>query len=312
MSITQPRAICLMGPTASGKSQLALQMVEQFPCEIISVDSALIYRGMDIGTAKPEQAILEKIPHHLINILDPKESYSAGKFRVDAKRLMDDITARNKIPLLVGGTMLYFRVLQQGIATLPQADEKIRAILAERIQQEGIEALHGYLASVDPDAASRIHAHDSQRIQRALEVYLVTGNTLTSLQENTDANVGYDFFQLAIAPQDRTILHTRIAKRFELMLQLGFIDEVKRLYDRGDLSADLPSIRSVGYRQVWEYLAGQYTDDQMREKAIAATRQLAKRQLTWLRSWPNVHWFDSEAADLFEKVTRVLGSNNFC
>lgn len=292
--ITSPPIICLMGPTASGKTPLAVDIVQHFPCEIISVDSAMIYRDMDIGTAKPTPDILQIAPHRLINILDPSEAYSAGQFRQDALREIDDIIAHGKIPLLVGGTMLYFRVLQQGIAALPQADVTLRTAFQARIETEGLAALYAELERVDPEAASRIHQHDTQRIQRALEVFQLTGKTITHLQQAaTHPLSGYDIHYFAIAPTERKQLHERIALRFQHMLELGFIAEVQSLYQRGDLSADLPSIRSVGYRQAWSYLAGEISYETMCEQAIAATRQLAKRQLTWLRTWPQVTWFES-------------------
>ena len=303
MSQVKKSIICLMGPTASGKTPLAIKLVQQFPCEIISVDSAMIYRGMDIGTAKPDAETLRIAPHRLIDICDPAESYSAGRFREDVLREIDSILSAGKIPLLVGGTMLYFRVLLQGIAGLPRADETIRASLTARAQQEGWSALHAELALVDPAAAARIHANDAQRIQRALEVYQLTGKSISDHQQaDTAPLAGYDVLQLALMPVSRERLHQRIAERFHLMLEQGFIEEVKKLYGRGDLSAELPSIRSVGYRQVWDYLAGNIDEKVMQETAIAATRQLAKRQITWLRSWENCHFIDSEVPDLLASV----------
>lgn len=299
--------IFLMGPTASGKTSLAVDIVQHFPCEIISVDSAMVYREMDIGTAKPSPEMLKMAPHRLIDIVDPKEIYSAGQFRKDALREIEDIMAHGKIPLLVGGTMMYFRVLMQGLATLPQADSHLRAALQARADREGWEALHAMLERVDPIAAKRIHPRDSQRIQRALEVFQLTGKTITELQtEETNPLSQYPIHSIAIAPSDRSILHERIALRFQQMLKQGFVEEVKHLYERGDLSADLPSIRSVGYRQVWEYLAGQTHYAEMCDKAIAATRQLAKRQLTWLRTWKDVQWLTTDADDLFPRVTQIL------
>ncbi len=283
--------ICLMGPTASGKTALAVQLVQKFPFEIISVDSAMVYKGMDIGTAKPDADILKIAPHRLIDIADPATPYSAGQFRKDALREIEDIIARGKVPLLVGGTMMYFRVLQQGLATLPKADAAMREKLQAQAEQDGWEKLHAELAEIDPEAAQRISPNDSQRIQRALEVYQLTGKSISSLQtENTNPLSQYTVHNFALAPSDRSELHTRIALRFDQMLAAGFIDEVKTLYQRGDLSADLPSIRSVGYRQAWDSLEGKLTYDEMRERAIIATRQLAKRQLTWLRSWEEIKW----------------------
>jgi tRNA dimethylallyltransferase len=304
---TLPFIICLMGPTAAGKTPLAVQLVQQFPFEIVSVDSAMIYRGMDIGTAKPTSGVLKIAPHRLIDIRDPAEVYSAGQFREDALREIDDIIAHGKIPLLVGGTMMYFRVLQQGIARLPQADKKLRDALQLQADTEGWEALHAKLTVIDPDAAARIHTRDGQRIQRALEVFMLTGKTITAWHaEDTSPLSNYQVFNLAIAPTERASLHERIALRFWQMMEMGFMDEVRGLYQRGDLHPDLPSIRSVGYRQGWEHLSGHLTYEEMCEKTIAATRQLAKRQLTWLRSWPDVEWFDTHDANLFAQVSGWL------
>lgn len=299
--------ICLMGPTASGKTQLAVTLVQQFPFEIISVDSAMVYRGMDIGTAKPGHEVLSIAPHHLIDICDPGDAYSAAQFRSDALRLIQDITARGRIPLLVGGTMLYFRALQQGLAAMPSADSELRKALTAEGQAVGWDVLHARLQTIDPDAAARIHAHDSQRIQRALEVYQLSGKNITTWQreqDNTLAN--YTIHNLALAPNDRAILHARIAERFKQMLASGFIDEVRALYHRGDLTLDTPAMRSVGYRQVWQYLDGELSYDDMQERGIIATRQLAKRQLTWLRSWPGLVWFDSESQGLVGEVVAYL------
>lgn len=299
--------ICLMGPTASGKTPLAVELVKQFPYEIISVDSALVYRGMNIGTAKPDAATLKIAPHRLIDICDPADAYSAGKFRDDVLREINDIHQKGKIPLLVGGTMLYFRVLLQGIAELPPADENIRAELTARAESEGWEALHAELAAVDPDAAAKIHSNDAQRIQRALEVYLLSGQPISHLQQDaTNPLAGFTVKQIALMPSAREKLHARIAQRFQQMLDAGFVDEVKQLMARGDLSPELPSIRSVGYRQMWDYLAGNIDEATMKETAIAATRQLAKRQMTWLRTWPNCTIIDSEASDVLQQVKGKL------
>src|SRR5579885_975945 len=304
---SQYPVICLMGPTASGKTQLAVEIVRHFPCEIISVDSAMVYKGMDIGTAKPDAETLAAAPHRLIDMLDPKEPYSAGQFRSDCLREMDDIIAHGKIPLLTGGTMLYFRVLQQGLAQLPRADMALRAELQSRAEKEGWESLHAFLASVDPDAALRIKPRDSQRIQRALEVYLLTGKNISTWQsEETNPLSGYRVCSIGLAPAERARLHERIALRFDRMLDAGFMDEVRRLYERGDLTSGLPSIRSVGYRQAWDYMAGQIHFTEMREKAIIATRQLAKRQMTWLRPWPDLVWLDAESIHVFDQVARLL------
>ncbi len=303
----KPTIICLMGPTAAGKTPLAMELVQNLPCDIVSVDSAMVYRGMDIGTAKPNAQELVLAPHRLIDIRDPKEAYSAGQFREDALKEIDSILLANRIPLLVGGTMMYFKILQQGIADLPRADVTLRTELEDRAAKLGWEALHAELALVDPGAANRIHPNDSQRIQRALEVYLLSGRCLTDWQQaETNPLEKYNILNIAIAPIDRAILHQRIAERFKMMVAQGFIEEVEHLFHRDDLSINLPSIRSVGYRQVWAYLAGDITKDEMQDKAIAATRQLAKRQLTWLRSWPDVHWLDSQADHLLIKAKDLL------
>jgi tRNA dimethylallyltransferase len=295
-----------MGPTAAGKTPLAIELVQRFPCEIISVDSAMVYRGMDIGTAKPDAATLQAAPHRLIDICDPTEAYSAGRFREDALQAISDIHAKGKIPLLVGGTMMYFRVLLQGIATLPRADDRLRAQLTERAAHEGWEALHAELARVDPVAAAKIHANDAQRIQRALEVFMLTGKPISSLQGNeTSPLAGFNVLQLALMPASRALLHERIAQRFDQMLRAGFVDEVRGLFARRDLSPELPSIRSVGYRQVWDYLSGNIDEKSMRETAIAATRQLAKRQITWLRTWPDCQYLVSESTDLLGQVEQL-------
>lgn len=299
--------IFLMGPTASGKTPLAVKIVQNFPCEIISVDSAMVYRGMDIGTAKPRANILQHAPHRLIDLLDPSQRYSAGQFRKDALHEIDHILAQGKIPLLVGGTMLYFRILQYGLAKLPHADASLRAKLRAQADAYGWESLHAELVRIDPIAAKRIHVRDSQRIQRALEVFSLTGKTI-STWHSEEANVlsGFQLQLLALGSSNRTLLHERISRRFEEMLKEGLIDEVRVLYERGDLNADLPAIRSVGYRQVWAYLAGELTYDEMKSQAIAATRQMAKRQFTWLRSWPDLKWFESDAEDLFEQVADLI------
>jgi tRNA dimethylallyltransferase len=295
--------ICLMGPTASGKTNLAVKLVQQFPLEIISVDSAMVYRGMDIGTAKPSPDVLRIAPHRLINIREPEQAYSAAHFRDDALKEIEDIINHKKIPLLVGGTMLYFRALQQGLSHLPSANVEVRKALTKEADEQGWPALHIRLMEVDPLAGKRIHPHDSQRIQRALEVYQLTGKSLSAWQaESGEALSDYQIYNFAIAPSDRAVLHDRIALRFKQMLAEGFVDEVRQLWERGDLNLEMPAIRSVGYRQVWEYLQGNYSFEEMQERGIIATRQLAKRQLTWLRSWPDVTWFDSEASDVYEQV----------
>ncbi|TXH93990.1 MAG: tRNA (adenosine(37)-N6)-dimethylallyltransferase MiaA [Pseudomonas sp.] len=303
-----PPAIFLMGPTASGKTDLALALADALPCELISVDSALIYRGMDIGTAKPDKATLARYPHRLVDIRDPAESYSAAEFRSDALAAMADITARGRIPLLVGGTMLYYKALLEGLADMPGADPAVRAELEAWAEDAGWETLHRELERVDPQSATRIHPNDPQRLIRALEVYRVSGLSMTqhrmrqTAQNSTPEAPGtgqlpYTVAQFAIAPEQRKVLHERIALRFRLMLEQGFIEEVETLRLRGDLHAGLPSIRAVGYRQVWEYLDGGLRREEMVERGVAATRQLAKRQFTWLRSWSGLHWLDSLDGD---------------
>ncbi|MGI9273589.1 MAG: tRNA (adenosine(37)-N6)-dimethylallyltransferase MiaA [Endozoicomonas sp.] len=302
-----PPAIFLMGPTASGKTDLAIALSEALPCELISVDSALVYRGMDIGTAKPSAEELARAPHRLIDIRDPAQPYSAAEFREDALREMTDITSTGKIPLLVGGTMLYFKALRDGLARLPAADPQIREQLLAEANRSGWEQLHKRLAQVDPRAAERIKPTDTQRLQRALEVYQSTGRPLSDWhQEQEDNCLPYRVVNLAIAPKERSVLHQRIEKRFRQMLAQNFIDEVRGLYGRDDLYPFLPSIRAVGYRQVWGYLEGELSYDEMVEKGIVATRQLAKRQLTWLRSWPEVHWLDSLSVDLPGDALKVV------
>ncbi len=289
-----PRIICLMGATATGKTDLAVAMVEQLDAELISVDSALIYKGMNIGTAKPDASVLAVAPHHLIDICDPSEAYSAAQFRQDALSLIDDIHSRGKLPVLVGGTMLYFKTLLEGIADLPEADETVRQQLLDDAEAKGWDYLHQRLQQVDPVSAARIHPNDPQRLQRALEVYLVTGRSLTAWwAEQEQEKLPFDTLQLALEWPDRSVLHQRIAQRFHLMMEQGFESEVRALYERGDLHADLPSIRCVGYRQMWEYLEGECNHEEMIEKGIVATRQLAKRQLTWLRKWPHLQRIDA-------------------
>jgi tRNA dimethylallyltransferase len=300
-----------MGPTGSGKTQLAVNLVRDFPFEIISVDSAMVYRGMDIGTAKPEAEILNKAPHRLIDIRDPADAYSAAHFRDDALREIKDIMSHGKIPLLVGGTMLYFSALQNGLSELPSADPEMRAKLTAEAEKHGWAFLHARLSNVDSIAGARIHPNDTQRIQRALEVYELTGRSLTDWQqEDAPALAQYEICSLALTPLDRVTLHERIEQRFSMMLDQGFLDEVKKLFARGDLNLDMPSMRSVGYRQAWDYLSGNSTDEEMRAKAVIATRQLAKRQLTWLRNWPQeIQWFDSMSQDLYAKVLAFIKLN---
>ena len=295
--------IAIMGPTASGKTDLALLMADVFPCEIISVDSALVYREMDIGTAKPDKAILQSVPHHLIDILDPTESYSAADFQRDALKLINGIHARGCVPLLVGGTMLYYRSLFNGLSNLPKADAEVRLQLEEEAKEQGWAEMHKQLAQIDPVSAQRINPNDPQRIQRALEVFRITGKSMTELQQVSRGEpFPFPCLKVVVAPSDRTILHQRIEARFIHMLEHGFIEEVERLRARGDLSLELPSMRAVGYRQVWEYLEGAYAYDDMVAKGVAATRQLAKRQYTWLRKEPSAQWFESDKPALFERV----------
>lgn len=282
-----------MGPTAAGKTDLALALASDYPVEIISVDSALVYRGMDIGTAKPDAETLQQFPHHLVDIIEPTESYSAGRFREDALGLMAEITQRGKVPLLVGGTMLYFKALQQGMAELPAANPEIRAQLDALVSEKGLGYLHQRLAEVDPVSAERIHVNDPQRLQRALEVYELTGQSLTELTKDSGHVLPYDVTKIIVAPFDRAVLHQRIADRYRNMIEHGFVDEVKKLLERGDCHPQLPSIRAVGYRQAWSYLNGEYDRDEFIYKAIVATRQMAKRQLTWLRAQQDGVWFDS-------------------
>jgi tRNA dimethylallyltransferase len=308
-----PPAIFLMGPTASGKTGLAVELVRRLPLDIISVDSALVYRGMDIGTAKPGPEILAKAPHRLIDIRDPLEAYSAAEFRTDALAAMAGISARGRVPLLVGGTFLYFRALEQGLSDMPAAAPEIRARLEAEARRDGLECLHARLARVDPVAATRIHVTDPQRILRALEVYEQTGEPMSVFHaRGRNAAFPYRLLKLALLPQDRTILHDRIAARFSAMLAAGLVAEVRRLYLRGDLTPELPAMRAVGYRQVWAYLAGEISYEELPERAIVATRQYARRQLTWLRGEANIEHYpadDDRVADrLAERISDWLGS----
>lgn len=287
-------AFALLGPTASGKSQVAMQMAERFPIEIVSVDSAQVYRGMDIGTAKPTPAERTRVRHHLIDLVDPTESYSTGRFRADAILAVEDILHRRRIPLLVGGTMLYYRSLVVGLDTLPGADPELRASINAEAAQRGWPALHAELAVADPESARKLSPNDAQRIQRALEVLRLTGRPLSSLQTAPAVAPGFGMKTFAILPSDRALLHHRIAHRFNAMLEAGLVAEVESLRRRFPLTADLPSMRCVGYRQVWRYLEGEYDFARMRENAVAATRQLAKRQITWLRSFRDVEVLPAE------------------
>ncbi len=304
---TRPPAIFLMGPTASGKTALAIELVKNLPCEIISVDSALVYRGMDIGTAKPDAAELAQAPHRLIDICDPTEAYSAARFRADALAAMEEISAAGHIPLLVGGTMLYFRALEYGLSQLPDANPEVRAELDREAAESGWARLHEQLREVDPEAAARIHPNDPQRIQRALEVYRLTGQPMSRLQAESERSVlPYRLVKLARAPESRAELHQRIADRFHQMLAQGFEAEVRELLNRYDLTPDMPSMRSVGYRQMMRYLQGEWDRETMIERGIIATRQLAKRQFTWLRSYPGVHWLDENEGDILQQTLKIV------
>lgn len=305
---------CLMGPTASGKTGLACELVHHFPFEIISVDSAMIYRGMNIGTAKPSAQELLLAPHHLIDIKNPDETYSAAQFCADANELCERIFAKGKIPLLVGGTMMYFNALQKGLSVLPEANELIRRQLEDEAAQHGWEALHQKLTVIDPNTAVRIHAHDTQRIQRALEVYYISGTTLSSFLAEQKKSAAFRFINFALFPEQRAWLHERIAQRFDQMLVEGLVAEVQHLQEQWNLQNNLPSMRSVGYRQVLEYLQGDYDYSDLREKGIAATRQLAKRQLTWLRHWDDVLFYDSQrdtfSDEIMAKTREILDNED--
>ena len=315
-----PAIICLMGPTAAGKTDLALHLADHLPCELISVDSALVYRGMDIGTAKPDADTLLRYPHHLVDILDPAQAYSAARFRLDAQRLIADILARGRIPLLVGGTMLYYKALAGGLAQMPAADPLVRQRIESMALEQGWEAVHAELGKVDPQAAQRIHRNDPQRIQRAYEVFLLSGVPLTEWHrrqalENAQssatggANLSYTTHYMAVAPRERHILHERIARRFSQMIEQGFVAEVQALHARGDLDVSMPSIRAVGYRQVWDHLEGRLSHAEMVERGVIATRQLAKRQFTWLRGWhEDIEWFDSLDPERADKLLKHLKS----
>ena len=322
----RPPVIFLLGPTASGKTDLAIQLCKVLPCDIISVDSSQVYRSMDIGTAKPEPEVLRESPHRLIDICDPADAYSVGEFLHDARREIDEISAAGRIPLLVGGTMLYFKALRDGIADLPPANEVIRGEIEQQAAEQGWPFVHAVLAEVDPEGAAAIHPNHSQRISRALEVYRVSGQPLSQLiKQQLEKGCGvaplekdYRIVQLALIPTDRAALHQRIEQRFELMLNQGFIDEVKALRQRGDLNTDLPSVRAVGYRQIWAYLDGECTYDDMLARGVAATRQLAKRQLTWLRGWTDLHRLElsfnkgddaQSGADILSQALEILQSS---
>jgi tRNA dimethylallyltransferase len=297
-----------MGPTAAGKTDLALELAARYPLEVISVDSALIYRGMDIGTGKPSAEVLQRCPHHLVNILDPTESYSAGQFVRDVKRLIGEIQARGRVPLLVGGTMLYFRALLRGIAPMPTADAAFRAELAQRAAESGWPALHAELAERDPLVASRIGANDAQRIQRALEVIALTGRPMSAVQAEARPPLPQVHFTLiGLSPADREVLYSRIESRFQKMMAQGFLKEVRGLFQRGDLYAQLPAMRAVGYRQLWQHLTGEISLDEAVAQGILATRHLARRQLVWMRAEPALQWVDSVGHRTFDQLNKYIG-----
>lgn len=301
-----PPAIFLMGPTASGKTALAMQLSDRLPVELISVDSALVYRGMDIGTAKPSAAELLRYPHRLVDICDPAEIYSAARFRADALAAMGEITAAGRIPLLVGGTMLYFRALEYGLSTLPPADPLVRARLEAELASGGLAALHARLGAVDPVAAARIHVNDPQRTLRALEVWELSGRPLSELQAGRGGGMPYRSVKLIRAPLQREVLRERIATRLTAMLAAGFEDEVRTMMARGDLHADLPSMRAVGYRQIWACQRGDYDGAELVDRVLAATRQLAKRQMTWLRREESAHWLDGDDVGVLHAALEYL------
>jgi len=298
--------IFLMGPTASGKTNLAFAIADDIPCEIISVDSVMVYKGLDIGSAKPDTDTLKKYPHHLVDILDPSESYSVASFRDDAMRIIKESHSKGKVPLLVGGTMLYFSSLLRGLSKMPSANPEIRKNISDLADKKGWEFVHTQLAEVDPSAAERIHPNDPQRIQRAMEVYELTGISLSEWHEKSAQDVlPFTSLKLALIPDDRARLHGLIEQRFDQMLNEGFLEEARELYQNENLHVDLPSMRSVGYRQAWEHFSGGYDQAMMREKAIIATRQLAKRQLTWLRSEPDLCDISAENCDIHDVCQQI-------
>ncbi len=304
---TLPPAIFLMGPTASGKTGVAVELAQHLPVELISVDSALVYRDMNIGTAKPDAATLARAPHHLIDIIAPTEAYSAAAFRHDALRLMHDITQRGRIPLLVGGTMLYFKALREGLSDLPQADPAVRATLVAEIAQQGIEHLHQQLAQADAETAARLKPTDTQRIQRAMEIYRITGQPMSALiAQQQSSKLPYRIIPIALVPSDRTQLHARITIRYKTMLEHGLVNELRALRDKYPLHANMTSMRCVGYRQAWQYMEGEINEAQLLEAGLAATRQLAKRQLTWLRSMPDNLEVDCLMNNLNEQVRNAI------
>ncbi len=297
--------VCLMGPTATGKTALAVELIQHFPFEIVSVDSVMIYRGMDIGSAKPDAETLKIAPHHLIDICDPKASYSAAEFCRDANVKIAEIFSRGKIPLLVGGTMMYFHSFQKGIATLPARDELLREQLDKEGESVGWDNMHQRLRALDPEAAEKIHPHDRQRIQRALEVCLATGEKFSALKNHLSPT-DHQVLNIILAPVDRANLHEKIRLRFLAMLKMGLVDEVRYFYESGEFNLSMPSMRSLGYRQVWEHFENNSSFDDMCEKGIIATRQFAKRQLTWLRSWQDAMWFNSDEEKLHSYVTEYI------
>ncbi|MDX1589256.1 MAG: tRNA (adenosine(37)-N6)-dimethylallyltransferase MiaA [Oleiphilaceae bacterium] len=309
----KPKAVFVMGPTAAGKTDLAVDLKEALGGDIISVDSAMVYRGLDIGSAKPDPALLARAPHQLIDIRDPREGYSAAEFCADARAAMDASHAAGRVSVLVGGTMLYFRALQQGLAEMPASDPAVRSGLEQQWQEQGPERLHQRLQGVDPEAARGIHPHNRQRLLRALEVYEISGRPISqfwreqSQNRDSDSGLPYTVVPLALCPASRSRLHQRIEQRFDAMLEAGFIEEVAGLRALPGMHPDLASMRSVGYRQVWDYLEGHGSLEILREKGLAATRQLGKRQLTWLRRWPGVHWLDSESPDLSRQALKIIG-----
>lgn len=309
MSSTQLPIVFLMGPTASGKTALAMDLYDHLPCEIVSVDSALIYRDMNIGTAKPDAEMLARYPHRLIDLRDPAQAYSAAEFRADALAEIARIHQAGKIPLLTGGTMLYFHALLNGLATLPEADPEVRQRIEAEAAEKGWSAIHARLAEIDPQSAERLNPNDSQRLQRALEVYEITGRSMTEhWAEQQAQRLDSPVVSLSVMPPERSVLHERIAQRFQIMLEQGFEEEVRALWERGDLDLSMPSVRCVGYRQMWEYFSGQWDYETMQFKGVVATRQLAKRQITWLRSWENLNWLDTNDRDITSKALKLINS----
>lgn len=309
----RPAVLCLAGPTASGKSASSLALADRWPIEIINVDSATIYRGMDIGTAKPGPQERQRVPHHLLDIRDPSESYSAASFRTDALALIEQIVSRNQIPVLCGGTMLYYKALREGLSALPEADPAIRAQIDAEARQQGWPAMHAHLAGFDPETAQRLEPNDSQRIQRAIEIYRSSGKPMSYWLAHPlrEPAPDIDFVTLSLEPSNRLVLHERIAQRYHAMIEQGLVGEVTALYQRGDLHLGLPSMRCVGYRQIWDHLDGQLTLEEAIDRAIAATRQLAKRQLTWLRAQPERHRVDCLAPDAVDQVVSHFNQYGF-